>query len=241
MKKYINQEINDLVVNESRSIKFSLKKIQKNGFGSVFIIDNKKKLLGIMTDGDIRKAIIKGGMLGDAIRNYYNNKVKYLPYNSNNQTIQNLLSNKIKIIPLVNEKKIIVDFATADRIKKIPIFIKLPRIDEINYYEELIRPIKKFPDVGVVLSNTLPIDDKRLKVGKGGKSGSSLFESTLKILRYVRKSHPEIVIMCSGGISSSEQAKILLNEGANALQIYTSLVYKGPGIIKELNNSLLNN
>lgn len=121
MKKYINQEINDLVVNESRSIKFSLKKIQKNGFGTVFIIDNKKKLLGIMTDGDIRKAIIKGGMLGDGIRNYYNNKVKYLPYNSNNQTIQNLLSNRIKIIPLVNEKKIIVDFATADRIKKIPI------------------------------------------------------------------------------------------------------------------------
>ena len=66
-------------------------------------------------------------------------------------------------------------------------------------------------------------------------------ESTLKILRYVRKSHPEIVIMCSGGISSSEQARILLNEGANALQIYTSLVYKGPGIIKELNNGLLNN
>ena len=123
----------------------------------------------------------------------------------------------------------------------MPIFIKLPRIDEINYYEELIRPIKKFLDVGVVLSNTLPIDDKRLKVGKGGKSGASLFESTLKILRYVRKSHPEIVIMCSGGISTSEQARILLNEGANALQIYTSLVYKGPGIIKELNDGLLNN
>ena len=75
-----------------------------------------------------------------------------------------------------------------------------------------------------------------MKVGKGGKSGASLFESTLKILRYVRKSHPEIVIMCSGGISTPEQARLLLNEGANALQIYTSLVYRGPGIIKELND-----
>ena len=141
----------------------------------------------------------------------------------------------------VNEKSIYNILNKSRKVTKIPIFIKLPRIDEINYYEELIRPLKKFPDVGVVLSNTLPIDDNRLKVGKGGKSGSSLFESTLKILRYVRKSHPEIVIMCSGGISTSEQSRILLNEGANALQIYTSLVYKGPGIIKELNNGLLNN
>ena len=69
----------------------------------------------------MRKAIIKGATLRDCIKKYYNKKVIFLPYNSNNQTIQNLLSNRIKIIPLINKRKIIVDFATADRIKRIPI------------------------------------------------------------------------------------------------------------------------
>ena len=121
MKKFLNKELDNLLVNLTRSIEFALKKIQKNGFGTVFVINNQKKLLGILTDGDLRKAIIKGATLRDCIKKYYNKKVKFLPYNSNNQTIQNLLSNRIKIIPLINKRKIIVDFATADRIKRIPI------------------------------------------------------------------------------------------------------------------------
>tara|TARA_E500000331_G_C17256037_1_gene713112 strand:- start:2031 stop:3005 length:975 start_codon:yes stop_codon:yes gene_type:complete len=140
----------------------------------------------------------------------------------------------------VNEKSIKDILKKSRNVTKMPIFIKLPRIEEIGYYNKLIKPIRNFSDTGVVLSNTLPVSDSRLKVGNGGKSGESLFKSTLKILKYVRKSYPEIVIMCSGGISSPDNARILLREGANALQIYTSLVYQGPGIIKELNDGLLN-
>ncbi len=121
MKNYPNKDINNLLVNETSSIEFTLKKIQKNGYRTAFIINDKKKLLGIMTDGDIRKIIIRGVALKDKVKKYFNKNIKYLNYNSNNQIIQNLLSNKIKIIPLVNKKKIVVDFATAERIKKIPI------------------------------------------------------------------------------------------------------------------------
>ena len=35
-------------------------KINKNAMGIIFIVDSKKKLLGILTDGDIRRAILKG-------------------------------------------------------------------------------------------------------------------------------------------------------------------------------------
>ena len=123
----------------------------------------------------------------------------------------------------------------------LPIFIKLPRILEIEYYDELINATQEFDKVGIVLSNTLPISDSRLSVGNGGRSGKSLFDSTLSILKYVRKLFPEVTIICSGGISSPEQAKILLESGANALQIYTALVYEGPGIIKKINDRLSSN
>ena len=64
MKKFLNKELDNLLVNLTRSIEFAFKKIQKNGFGTVFVINNQK-LLGILTDGDLRKAIIKGATLRD--------------------------------------------------------------------------------------------------------------------------------------------------------------------------------
>ena len=121
MKNYINKEIEDLIVSRDKSIGYTLRKIQKNGYGTLFIVNDRIKLLGILTDGDIRKAIIKGASIKDSIKKYYNREVSFLPYNSNNQTIQNLLSSRIKIVPLVNNRKVVVDFATPERIKKIPI------------------------------------------------------------------------------------------------------------------------
>ena len=117
-ENYINKEIEDLIVSRDKSIGYTLRKIQKNGYGTLFIVNDRIKLLGILTDGDIRKAIIKGASIKDSIKKYYNREVSFLPYNSNNQTIQNLLSSRIKIVPLVNNRKVVVDFATPERIKK---------------------------------------------------------------------------------------------------------------------------
>ena len=140
----------------------------------------------------------------------------------------------------VNHNSIRSILKKSRKVTNLPIFIKLPRLLEIEYYDELIKATQEFDQVGVVLCNTLPITDSRLSVGNGGRSGKSLFDSTLSILKYVRKSFPEITIICSGGISSPDQAKMLLESGANALQIYTALIYEGPGIIKEINDSLSN-
>ena len=140
----------------------------------------------------------------------------------------------------VNHNSIRSILKKSRKVTNLPIFIKLPRLLEIEYYDELIKATQEFDQVGVVLCNTLPVTDSRLSVGNGGRSGKSLFDSTLSILKYVRKSFPEITIICSGGISSPDQAKMLLESGANALQIYTALIYEGPGIIKEINDSLSN-
>ena len=149
--------------------------------------------------------------------------------------------NKSDLKKFVNRNSIKSILKKSRTVTNLPIFIKLPRLLEIEYYDELIKVTQEFEQVGVVLSNTLPVADTRLSVGNGGRSGKSLFDSTLSILKYVRKSFPEITIICTGGISSPEQAKMLLESGANALQIYTALIYEGPGIIKKINESLLSN
>ena len=120
-----------------------------------------------------------------------------------------------------------------------PILIKLPRLEDLSLYTELIYPMTKFKNVGVVLANSLPIEENVLKAGRGGKSGKPLFASTLNILKIVRSEFPEICIVCSGGIFSPQDVWGLLEEGANAVQMYTSIIYEGPGIAKKLKKGLI--
>lgn len=41
-----------------------------------------------------------------------------------------------------------------------------------------------------------------------------------------------------GGIHNAQSALEKINAGANLLQIYTGMVYKGPGLIKEIKQAL---
>ena len=51
----------DLIIQPNKSLKDAMLKINKNAIGIIFIVDSKKKeLLGVLTDGDIRRAILKG-------------------------------------------------------------------------------------------------------------------------------------------------------------------------------------
>ena len=50
----------DLIIQSNKSVKDAMLKINKNAIGIIFIVDSKKKLLGVLTDGDIRRAILKG-------------------------------------------------------------------------------------------------------------------------------------------------------------------------------------
>ena len=50
----------NLITDKHSSIKETLSKIKKNGEGVCFICDDKKKLIGILTQGDIRNIILKG-------------------------------------------------------------------------------------------------------------------------------------------------------------------------------------
>jgi dihydroorotate dehydrogenase len=53
------------------------------------------------------------------------------------------------------------------------------------------------------------------------------------------KSNKTLKIVAVGGICSAEDAIEKLDAGAVLVQIYSGLVYSGPGLIKEINKALL--
>jgi dihydroorotate dehydrogenase len=76
-------------------------------------------------------------------------------------------------------------------------------------------------------------------IGRGGLSGKAIaHKSTAIIEKIAAQTKGEKTIIGVGGISSTSDAIDKLKAGADLLQIYTGLVYEGPGIVKKINKGL---
>ena len=91
----------------------------------------------------------------------------------------------------------------------------------------------------ITVSNTWPARDSRLAVGSGGVSGRVVFGDTLRMVADIRAEvGTRLAINACGGISSAEEARSALVAGGTTVQLYTGMVYRGPGIAREINAGL---
>lgn len=121
----------------SKDIKLiqAIKKLASTGLRCLIVVDKKKKLLGTLTDGDIRRAIINGTKLTQSVEKIYNNKPNFLIKGSFSlSAAKSLLTSKNHVlIPVVNTKNCIVDYLnwkkvfgkekTEKNLSKIPVII----------------------------------------------------------------------------------------------------------------------
>ena len=99
----MNKKIKKFVIDKNKSIKDAIKKINTNGQKTCFIIDENKKLFGSITDGDIRRKILKNEKtVNDKVQKYCNRKVSYiLSNNINSSKVRKIfLNKKIEILPV---------------------------------------------------------------------------------------------------------------------------------------------
>lgn len=79
------------------------------------------------------------------------------------------------------------------------------------------------------------------KIGQGGLSGRPIARKSIQIIRWISEATKgQKPIIGVGGIDSFETAHKMLLAGADLLQIYTGLVYQGPGLVKSINRKLAN-
>ena len=116
----------------------------------------------------------------------------------------------------------------------------------LNEVSNIIELVSEFNISGVIISNTTDKNRENL-TGKfknefGGLSGEPLAKiSSNLIKKFYKESKGEITIIGVGGVNSGLTAYEKIKAGATLVQIYTSFVYKGPHIIKEINKAILEN
>ncbi|MFA6924576.1 MAG: aminotransferase class I/II-fold pyridoxal phosphate-dependent enzyme [Bacteroidales bacterium] len=110
-----------------------LQVINENGKGIAFIVDDRNKLHGILTDGDIRKLLLEGCKLQEPIKNLINKDFIYAFSNENPLDVIGKTNDKIKIIPIIDENHNYVDFFEFSNRIHIPIASPLLNGNELKY------------------------------------------------------------------------------------------------------------
>ena len=142
------------------------------------------------------------------------------------------LSDLLQLLQMLNYKQS----------KPKPILLKIS--PDLNKHQlQDIAEILRYSKIdGVIATNTtvsrenLTTPDHEIeKMGKGGLSGKPLQEVSTEFIRSLRELlGPEAVIIGVGGIHNEASAIEKLEAGADLIQLYTGLVYEGPGLVKRI-------
>jgi len=112
------------LINTNALINDAIIKIDANSKGFVLVENEIKQILGTLTDGDIRRALLAGAQLSDLALNHINKKFIFLDDNSfEHESIYKKLDQEITFIPVLDNNKRLLKFITKDTIP--PRFEKL--------------------------------------------------------------------------------------------------------------------
>ena len=129
--------------------------------------------------------------------------------------------------------------------KQKPILLKIAPDLTDDQLMDIIEIVSETGIDGVIATNTT-IERKDLKSllilteEKGGLSGKPLTNRSTQVIRFLaEKSNKAFPIIGVGGIHSPEDALEKMEAGADLIQLYTGFVYEGPGLVKRINQVIL--
>jgi len=111
------KNLEGITVSDSTSILEVLKIIDKSSKQIAIVVDENKKLLGTISDGDIRRAILKNISLNESIKEIYSKTPIVASINNSKKEILNICrSKKIHQIPIVDDKGNLIGLEILDEL-----------------------------------------------------------------------------------------------------------------------------
>ena len=129
-----------------------------------------------------------------------------------------------------------------------PILLKIAPDLTDGQLDDIVGIVAETKISGVIAANTTisrenlnTSSDEISTIGMGGLSGQPVKNRATEVIRYLhQKSDGQLTIIGVGGIGSPEDALEKIAAGASLVQVYSGLVYEGPGLVKRINQAILN-
>ena len=167
--------------------------------------------------------------------------VDYFAINISSPNTKNLrlFHDKNLLRPLLES---LINYNNSQSSRK-PMLLKISPDIERKELDDIISLVSELKIDGIIATNTTISRDNlksKHKNETGGLSGELLKDKSNDIIKYLRKNlDKNFPIIGVGGIMSPEDAIEKFKCGAGLVQLYTGFIYKGPSLIKKINNLLL--
>lgn len=224
--------INDLKycqVFENTTIKKCFLFLEKSTKQIIFVIDKKKNLLGSITDGDLRRAILKNSRLDQKINNIYNKKpIVSSKKISEEDAKKIMIINKINHLPIINNKKKLMGFYSLNSYEEI----KEKKCDFIimaggrgkrlspltNRCPKPMLKISGKPILEIILNNAKKFGFKNfyISINYLGYKIQKYFKNGKKFnlnINYIKERKPQGTIGCLGNIKKKLQESVIVING----------------------------
>ena len=125
-----------------------------------------------------------------------------------------------------------------------PLFVKLAPDLSIEDMVDVAHVVMETGIDGMIVSNTTNARPEALvsrhKHERGGLSGEPIKERSTECIRQMYKlTNGKVPIIGSGGVASGRDAYDKLKAGASCVEIYSSMVYEGPGVVSRIRKELV--
>ena len=124
-----------------------------------------------------------------------------------------------------------------------PVLVKIAPDLDIERACEIAELAQRHRIDGLIISNTTLARDgvagSKYAAEAGGVSGRPVFDMSTQMLSQVyRASGGKLTLIGVGGVSSATEAYAKIRAGASLVQLYTGLVYQGPGMVAAMKREL---
>ena len=124
-------ELEKMICHRKATIREVMLCIDKNAKGTAFIVDDADKLIGVITDGDVRRLLIDGYGVNDSIQSHIKKEFVYALDTENFSDITKKFNYRIRIIPIVNKEMKLVDYVEYD--ENVRIALPQPQLNGKEY------------------------------------------------------------------------------------------------------------
>lgn len=122
--------------------------------------------------------------------------------------------------------------------KYVPLLVKIAPDMEQEEVEAIANTISELKLDGVIATNTTITRDAvaghALAEEQGGLSGAPVTDKSTQVIKWLREYLPDgFPIIGVGGIVDAQSAKEKFEAGADLVQVYSGLIYRGPALVKD--------